>query len=145
MRGGGALGDGRGKGGVPVQAEERALEIMRSDPGLTVVTPEGWMAATLRTLIESRGFVSEESRLLAWFDAKVMDERRITGTMNKYFNCPSVDKDRLAEWLRALIVLMAPSRDVGVVLSGSVAENVAKITEFLPTQRRACPGSAFVN
>ena len=117
----------------PAQAKERAVEIMRSDPGLHVLAPEGWMAASLRTLVETRGFGSDESRLLAWYDTKVADERRIVGTMNRYFNCSGVNIDLLAEWMRALLVFMVVQRDVGVILAGTTSRfrNVERIEKLL--------------
>ena len=133
----------------PAQAKERAVEIMRSDPGLHVLAPEGWMAASLRTLVERRGFASDESRLLAWYDTKVADERRIVGSMNRYFNCPMVNTDPLAEWMRALLVLMVVQRDVGVILagmtSGTVAKNVDTIEKLFTKKQDegGVPGFSF--
>ena len=127
----------------PAQAKERAVEIMRSDPGLHVLAPEGWMAASLRTLVETRGFASDESRLLAWYDTKVADERRIVGTMNRYFNCSGVNIDLLAEWMRALLVFMVAQRDVGVILAGTTSINVERI-EKLFTQKQTKKGATRV-
>ena len=116
---------------------------MRSDPGLTVVAPDGWMAATLQGLIQARGFISEESRMMAWFDAKVADEKRVTARKNRYFNCPSLDKDKLKEWLRALLIIMVPERDVGVILAGMVPANSMKIVELFTDAKEGVVGYSF--
>ena len=129
----------------PAQAKERAVEIMHSDPGLHIHAPEGWMAASLRTLVETRGFASDESRLLAWYDTKVADERRIVGTMNRYLNCPIVNRDPLAEWMRALLVLLVVQRDVGIILAGTASTNVEKIEKLLTKKEDegGVPGFSF--
>ena len=116
---------------------------MRSDPGLTVVTPDGWMASTLKGLIEARGFISEDSRMMAWYDAKVADEKRVTARKNRYFNCPSLDKDKLKEWLRALLIIMVVERDVGIILAGMVPANSTKIVELFTDAKEGVVGFTF--
>ena len=103
------------------------------------------MAASLRTLVETRGFASDESRLLAWYDTKVADERRIVGSMNRYFNCPMVNRDPLAEWMRALLVLLVVQRDVGIILAGTASTNVEKIEKLLTKKEDegGVPGFSF--